>query len=485
MTATPGVFLPVPVVSIDGVDVAQGATVDGHLPGLVVVDGLEFDWGRDEVLEQAVPPTGTLQLFDPSGRWATSADLRGKAVTIGWTGNPGTGVIRRTIFRGRVGSPVQLARKVVTLPDGSKVAGALVTLPLVSILLDLANMRPTVAWPEETVEARRARIAAAVVDVVADVQVRDYWKTPNVQPVAAKDQVTYLQHLEELYDSTGADRMIYLPDTNVLTYLERRDFYTSRGLGRLWWETTTGPRAGNGVFVRATDSAGTALVGLDAAALEYDPSDGITQPERITRVELVHTSSPSMTSRTVTRLVTGQDEKRSGVRTLRFESQVTWDAYADTAASDLEDLVQKEAAVWRLEPLTYRTKPLGGFETAEHAELLLKGAEVSTLLFLQRSWLPAFGLRPLFGVMGGTIAYRSGGWQVTWTPAPITTTLPQHAISWSEIDDGSAGYEVQWWDDDHPHGMDASLTLDDLGYVARGLGASPAIGLDTGWDTLQ
>jgi hypothetical protein len=488
--ATTGSFRPVPVVTLDGVDVAQGVGVDGRLPGLVVVDGLEFTWGRDEVLDQPTPATGTLQLFDPSGTWATSSDLRNKLVTLDWTGQVvGEATPRRVVmFRGRVGSPVEVRRKVVQLDDGTRVAGALVSLSLRSVLLDLANTVPRAAWPEETVEERRVRLEAACAPVLAGVEVRDYWKAPKVVAVAAKDQVSLYQHLVDLYDSTGADRMNYLPDTNVVTFLERRDYYAARGLGRLWWETDPAhPRGGAGVYVRATGNS--ALYhGLDSAGLEYDPADGITQPERMTRVELVHPSATlSFADRVVTRVVTGVDERREGVRAVRMDSQLTWDNYADTAASDLEDMTQKEAASWQLEPLKLRTGPLGGFEEHRHAVVLLMGAEHATLFFLQRSWLPAFGLRPIVGVMGGTIAYRDRGWELELVPAPITTTPAQHALTWEEIDDGSAGYQVEWWDEDHPRGMHESLTLEDLGHVARGLGtdATTPIGPDTGWDRYQ
>jgi hypothetical protein len=486
--ATAGTFDPVPVVTLDGADVAAGVDSEGGVPaGLIVVDGLEFTWGREEVLEQPEAATARLQLFDPSGTWATSSDLRGKLVTLDWTGQVAGEPTprRRVMFRGRVGHPVKVVRKVVQLPDGNTIQGSLVTMPLVSILLDLANIRPSVAWPEETVEERRARIAAAAASVVSDVVVRDYWKPPKVVAVAAKDQVSLYQHLVDLYDSTGADRMNYQPDSNVVTFLERRDYYSSRGHGQLWWDQSTGARAGQGVYVRATGNSAVYL-GLDSAGLEYDPGEGITQPERLTRVELAHPSATtSFSTRVVTRLVTGQNEKQNGVRTVRLESKLTWDNYADTAASDLEDMTQKEAAQWRLEPLVLRTRPLGGFEHHDHAELFLKGSESHELLFLQRSWLPNFGLRPVVGVMGGTVTYRNQGWEVELVPAPITTTLPQHAITFEELDDGSAGYEVQWWDSDHPRGMHESLTFEDLGHVSRGMGAAPSIGPDTGWDTLQ
>lgn len=301
--------------------------------------------------------------------------------------------------------------------------------------------------------------------------------------VPFKDQVPYLEHLFQLYESTGADRMTYNPHENTVTNVIRRDPFSSRGLAKLWWDGNTAgaARSSQGVYARAA-------FGLDSAAFEYDPSDGITQPEKMTRVELAHPSTdPAFPNgRLVTRNVTGVNELRDGVRTVRLDSQLTWNSYADVAASDLEDMAQKEAAAWRLEPVTYHAGRVGGFESDEHARLILQGTEsAAEHVFLQRSWLPSFGLRPIVGFMGGTIAYRDGGWQASLVPAPITTTLPQHAITWEEIDDGTTTYEVQWHDGDHARGMHESLTFEDLGYVARGLGADPPYGPDLGWDTYQ
>lgn len=495
MTLNPGALDPLPVVTIDGKVIASGvaAAADAVPAELLVVDGLSVDWGRDEVIAQPDPATGRLQLFDPSGTWATSSDLRGKAVTLSWKVTTGGTTTQTVFFRGRVGSPVTVNRKTVQLADGRTIAGAVVDLPLVSVLVDLANIRPTAAWPEETVAARRTRISAAASAVVAGVTVRDYWLVPNMAPVAAKDQVSLWEHLVRLYDSTGADRLTYLPATNQVTYVVRRDYPTSRGHGRLWWDTT-GARANTGAYLRATGNT-VVYAHLAAGLTEY--GDGITQPARMTRVELVHPSGATgptggFPERTVTRTVTGANEGRDGVRTVRLESQLSWDNYADTAASDLEDYVQKEGGAWQLDPIRWSSKRAGGFDDLAQIQWLLSGAEAvdsapGFLVFLQGTWLPAFGLRPVFGIMGGTIGYRRGGWEVDLQIAPMTTASLQHPITFEEIDDGSATYELQWWDDDHPRGLHPSVTFEDLGYCARGLGtdATAVIGPDQGWDFRQ
>ncbi len=491
-----GRFRPTPLVNINGVRVAQGmpSSWDEDSTRRVVVDGVTITWGRSEVLDQPDPATGRLQLFDASGTWATTRDLRGQTVDLFWTGtDPATGTtVTRAFFRGRVGSPVRVSRKTVSTPAGGTIVGSLIDIPLVSILVDLANRTPSGAWPAETLGARRTRVeTAAAAALPGGLETRSYWHTPQVPPVAAEDQETVYEHLVALYDSSGADRFTYLPADRRTTYVARRDYWTARGLGQLWWNTpaeaASSSRAGKGVYARATGNT-TLYHYLDSAALEYPEDAGITSPDKITRVRLRHKdsgSTPAYAERVVELTVDGTDELRDGVRTVSVDSIVAWNAWADQAASDLEELSQKEAAEWRLEPMTWRTRKTDGFESYAQAAELLTGGETQTLFFLQRSYLPTYGVRPIFGVMGQTITYAELGWELELQVAPVSTTERQHPITWEEIDDGSAGLEVQWWDSDHPRGMHESLTYEDLTWVARGLGStSAAIGPDNGWDFL-
>lgn len=499
-------FHPVPVVTIGGVDVATGLgqtqvrpprppavpgqptpdpTNTGPLSAtLIVMDGTTVTWGREDVFEQPDPATGTLVLFDGSGSWGTSLDLRGQSVVLSWTGTPpeGGAPVREAYFRGRVGSPVRIVRHTVQLADGTLVDGSLITLPLVSILLDLANVVPAVDWPAETMEARRVRIAADAAAVLpGGITIRDFWKTPQVAPVAAAQQVSLLDHLVALYDSSGADRMSYLPNEQRVVNKERLDYPASRGPSRLWWDPPSAAaspvRAGRGIY--ATAGSGPDYY-LDSRDLLYDPGDGITQPARITRVQVTHPDAGNgYASRTTARTVAGTNEVRDGIRTASLESLVAWNPYADTAAGDLAELAGKEGAAWRLEPLRFSSAD-AGFHSVAQARALLRGAEIQQLLFLERSWLPRYGLRPVFGVLGGAITYAEGSWELELNVSPMTAAPRQHAITWEEIDDGSTSYQVEWWDDDNPRGMHESLTLEDLGFVSSGL-VGP-MGPDTGWD---
>jgi hypothetical protein len=65
----------------------------------------------------------------------------------------------------------------------------------------------------------------------------------------------------------------------------------------------------------------------------------------------------------------------------------------------------------------------------------------------------------------------------------VTTTLAQHPLAWDEVDDGTAGNTLRWYDDDQPDGMHESVTYEDLGHVGLGLGAT-TVPPNRGWDFL-
>lgn len=481
-----GGFQPVPVVTLGGVDIASGL-LGGQLPpgGLMVVDGVASTWGRDNIYDQPDPASGQLVLFDPSGTWAAQADRRGQALTLSWSGNvPGTGPTRSVYFRGRVGSPIRFRPKTVVI-DGQAIHGALVFIPLVSVLVDYANRAVVAAWPEEGVGARRARLQA-LWGSSATITTRAYWDQSNIAPVAIDDQVSLYQSVVDLFDSTGADRLTFLPASSSLTYVQRRDYTGARGHGILWWDAVGSgtARAGKGVYIRGIGN--TALYGyLDGGQLEVEDQGELRQREKITRVVLQHPNGgvAGYPRRTVTKLVSGTSEGVDAFRELRHESMLTFQNFADTSADDLAILVAREGSSWQLGGLHWSTRRSGGFDSAAQAAAMLTGGETQDILFLQRSQLPRIGVTPAYGVMGQTITYRDGGWELDFQLSPLAVGPLHHAITWEEIDDGSATYQVEWWDDDNPRGMHESLTYEDLGHVHRGMVPSSYVtGPSTGWD---
>lgn len=485
-------YRPVPVLTIAGRRVDAGLSAD---LSQVVLDGLTVQWGRSDVLAQPDPATGTVELFDATRTWATERDLVGQLVTLHWEGGgavPNYGSGSSVFFRGRV-SDVHVQRRTVLNPvTGETIHGSVVALSLTSILNDLANVTPTVDWPAETLGQRRQRVSIAAGNTLPyGVSTREYWWPPQVAPVAADAQVTLYEHVQALYDSSGADRLSYWPGEGMTIHVPRRDYWTFRGMAQLWWDVSgSDTRVGQGVYARAwqVQPSGAVYPGpgtyLDGRQLEYDPAEGLRRPaaSRITRVRVTHPDSGNGYQDAVSTLaIPGVDEVAVGVRTASLASLVAWNPWADLAASDLASFATEEGAAWQLEPVRWRVRD--GFETNFQANLLLFGGETPAHVFLQATWLPEYGVRPIFGVMGAEMAYRNEAWDLALNLAPIVTTLRQHAITWEEMDDGSAAYEVQWWDDDHPRGMHASLTYEDLGHVAAGLGPL-TVGPDEGWDAL-
>jgi hypothetical protein len=493
-TLSGGTYNPIPVASIGGLDIPGGP---GALAaGQIVLDGLAITWGRSAVLEQPEPATGLLRIFDTTKRWAIDNDLRGQKVTVRFTGTvQGGGTKTGVYFAGRVGgspkvSPLELVHPVTRQP----IRGSLVELPLQSLLVDLANRVPIVDWPSETMAARTARIQAEAVaaGVIDGMGIRSFWGPPLVPAVAAADQVSILEHIKNLYSSCGGDRYSYFPGLRSIAAVPRKDYPSQRGLAQLWWDpvgSVDAARAGQGAYIR---NLGVAPVGgataspdfIDGAAVEYEPADGIARPPRVTRVQVQHKDSgTSWSTRTIEMRVTGTDETVSGIRTARVDSLVSWNNYADVALSDLEFMVRREGSAWVPGPVTLHTGPAGGFESSTQVNGILYGAETDDIKFLARSWFADYGIRPIFGVMGSTITYRKNEWSVEMNLAPITSTQPQHPITFEEIDDGSAAYELQWWDDDHPHGLHESVTFEDMGFVSSGL-AVGTIPPNQGWDFL-
>lgn len=490
VTATPG-------LTVAGVSVDTGP--NSSLTDLVVLDGLAFTWGRQQVMDQPEPATASIALFDPSSSWAQSRDLIGQAVTLTYAGMKAGVQTVVPIFIGRI-TTAKLARKIVQKADGTQVIGQAVTLTASSILNDLANIVPAESWPAEALGARRARIEtyARNAGVLANVAIRGYWVTPAVAPIDINSQVSILEHLIGLYNSCGPDRFTFLPWESQAIQLERRDYGTWRTAACLHWNVAGEgtARDGKGAYIwsLAQPAYDNGLSGvnlyLDAQALEYDDTAGLSRDitTRLTRVLLTHPDgSNNNTETTIVQLVSAIDpavsESVIGIRSVAQSSITNNNSYAAQAASDLAYMADREAAGWRADPFTFRSSLNGGgFDYWDQLSQMLNGGETMSYWFLQRSWFAQVGIRPCFAIIGGTVTYTAGEWQQTCQIAPINTLpMPQHAIAWDEIDDGSATYQLQWWDDDNPRGLHESVTYEDIGFCGRGLNVNTAPP-DSGFD---
>lgn len=445
---------PVPVLALAGADVAAGPDPDGTWPGLMALDGAAVKWGRADVLAQPTPATATAALFDPSGTWAAAADLVGQPLTLRWTWAGES----RVYFRGRVAS-VTVTPHTARRPDGATVDGARVELAATSVLVDLANRRPTdptTAWPAETLAARRARIAAQLTGPVAAVATRPAWDTAPLAAVDPPGDAKMLEHLGQLLDNTGADRWTYDPDSQTVDWLGRRTFDPATAAHLARDSSRVGVYIAGPTAQRSPTDPTEPAVSIPASVVEYGAGATRDMASRITRVTLTYPG----TGQGFTVLTAGLDETQVGIRSLDVQTQHTDDTTALAAATDLSALVTGEASGWALEPMRWDTRKTGGFDTIAQARLLLAGTERTGVFWLSGSWLPALGITPLFGVMGGTITTRRGAWSVEWTVAPTATTAPVTGFAFDDLDPS-----IIWTDDDSPNGFHPSVTLDDLAMV--------------------
>lgn len=476
-------YAPAPRVTIDGATI----TGTGPLTGQIALDGVTCRWGRSQVTDQPELATAQVTLFDGTRRWATATDRIGQRIDLAHvTTMPGASIPGDpvTFFRGRI-SDVQLSQRTV-----GGVPGVLVRLVCTSLLADLANITPTVAWPAETVAARASRISAAAAPI--GVVARSSWGPAAVRAVAADQQKSLLDHVRDLYDSCGADRFSYSPSIGNVVPVSRRA-YAERGAARLWWSQQPSPtvgafpsaRDGQGAYVAPMPLGGFVNTYLDGDRLAYDPAQGVQRgmASRITRVRVNYTDTAGATQY-LELPIPGVDESVIGTRTAAVESLLTAAADVLTAALELRGVATGEAAAWRLQSVHISTGRLP-LEEYPQVQLLLSGNEENYTVFLQRTWLPLLGIRPLFGVMGATVTYAGGGWALDLELSPVITTLPQHPITWEEIDNGSTAYRIECWDTPgHPRGFHPSVTCEDLRYVAAGLGVT-TIPADNGSDEYQ
>jgi hypothetical protein len=436
---------PAPAVRLSGALVATGRTTGGAWPAApMALDGLTVKWGRSKALEQPTPATATVRLFDPSGVWAAGVDLIGAPLELSWSAAGET----RTYFTGRVGA-VEVSPHTATL-DNVRTQGALVSLSCTSLLADLGNRLPVgLTWPAETLAARRARIATLAAGPVSSITTRAAW---DAAPLADLDPSTTsaLDLLKGLFDACGADRYSYDPHTKAVSYLARRTFPDPTPLARLTKDSTR-----VGVYLAAPGGA------VDGHYVGYAGGAGKDLASRLTRVVLSYVTGTTRAQVVVP--LSGIDESAVGVRAATVATAHTDVTQATAAANDLAALAAGEASGWSLDAMTWKTGARG-FDSLAQARRLIGGTETADVYFLGRTWLPRLGIRPVFGVMGGSIGYAHGSWSVAWNNAPIAVTgTPPAALTFDDLDP-----TLVWDDDPNPLRLHESVTYEDFAFVYSG-----------------
>jgi hypothetical protein len=477
---------PVLRLSINGVDLPGTIPAGGPAAGPFAVGEASVDWGRRDLLAHPDPATGTLQVFDASNRWALEQDIVGAPVvlryagtlTMALTGDPIT--VDTAFFRGRVGEGVKTRRHVLTW-GGQQYDGTLVTLPLRSILVDLANITPTGAWPAETLDARRSRIAGLISRLVpGGLVLRDTGNIGNafaasnvlaggVAAVAATAQTNLLAHIQALFDVYGGDSYGYQPQSQSIGPVPRR-VHTGRAAAQLVSRAASPGHRHAGAYIRPVAVAGSGATYFDATELVYDDTRELIAPSKVTRVQVTVPGGA-----VIERLVPGADEQTTTARVATLTTIATDASVQAAAADELLSLVTREAADWSLGSIGWDSE-LGEELNDVQLTLMIGGYELPTRAFLQGSFLPAYGLRPIVGVIGGTIRHSSGRWSAEARAAPIATTDLLHPIFWGEL-----GLGVTWQDGEAGGGLDQTVTWGDLRHVGMGLGATSS-GPNYGWD---
>jgi hypothetical protein len=451
---------------------ATPVTAAGTTALLLAVDSLRITWGRSSVTEIPQAATAQVTVLDRSPRGAALAartDLIGQGVYLTWAGSDGSGGRN---FVGRI-TDVQ-ARP---MPGGAG-AGFLVALAASSTELDLGNIAVPdgTTWPAETMGARASRVRGMLPGggLAGGLVLPDrYALGMQSAAVPGADLDTYnaaavdvsgktvAELVRTLYASWSPLPVQYDPDHDGLTFCPRRRYAYGT------WGWTASARAvtdpGHGGRWVPASLAG---LHLDGGLLGY--SGPLTQQldNRLTRVEVGYTTGG--VAATAAQSVTDVSEQFIGRRTWQVDSWHADAAPAAQLAGLYADVATREARAPRLGNLSWSSdrEPL---PDAAHARALLAGYDTGAAVFVGRSWLPQLAACPLLGLIGGTITYTAGAWQVDLSTSPVVIDPAPNA--WAPITPAACAPTVRARD------LDPSLTFGDAAYLDVGVGYTTATGL--------
>lgn len=430
---------PDPYASIAGVTASTHAGAD-----VVFTDAYKITWGRAGVLDKPTPATASVRLLDssPGATLARRTDLIGTDLELGYYKVTGDTYGPSRSFRGKI-TDVVVERRAA--------GGYYVSLAASSREVEAANyLAPAgVSWPAETFTARLNRITAllptsffssrgpnnvvtaggVVLPTRADFGLTDAsvpdpsldFGTYNVGP-ATPGGTDALTLLSQLFASTSPLPMVYDPGGNQMTFAGRRRFGYQQTAGTVLTSHLTASTARGGLYVVS------AWNGYDLDGHDVDSPGQLEQPidSRLTRVEATYlNSAAAYASATVTAATADAAlEATIGRRTLSVASIHADTLHAQQLANMYRDVAAAEARAPRLAPLSYRTAVNGGFTTTAQRDALLNGAETTAAYFLARSFLPDLGVRPIFGIVGGSTSYGGGDYSLTLNPAAVTVDTP-------------------------------------------------------------
>lgn len=456
----------VPYLTVAGLSIAAGPdVVPGMAAGLVAIDKLRLTWGRSTLLDQPTPATLALSVLDTSsaGTLARRADLKGQPVEVGYTSSTGTAA---AMFRGRV-------TDVVVRPRTAGRPGYLVTLACSSKEVDAANYTAPegASWPAESMAARLARIVALMPDGLfaggitmpdrASVGLTDV-ADPSLDfpdyPAAAADVggQDALSLLRGLWRSLFPVPLLYDPASDGLLFIRSRQhsFDGTAGGSIVGQLVPDADRGGRYVLKPYTYLS----LFLDSADVPVAPLSQRLE-QALTRVEVKYDAAGQ--AATAASLVNGTSEAATGRRTLSVDSILADAGLAQQLAGQWARVAAQVAQPALQDPLTYRPGA-AGFADDTAAAVLLAGRERPAELYLGRAWVTELGSRPLYGVIGGTITYAGGEWELQLQPAPVVVDGPAAA----SIHNGTAAANRTILVRD----IDRSVSVGDMRYAHIGAG---------------
>lgn len=410
---------PIPEVEVDGQLLAFGLRPDGtSVPGKVgaLLDELSATWGRTSMLEHHDAQTAKFRVIVDAagGPYWTNTYWIGRPVLMRYRFPTGTGEIVRVFFRGRISELLVEPRD--RHPGTRRHRGMVVSFTATGQLTDLGNrVTATEEWPDESGGARLDRLRALASPTVAGIDYREYW---SGAPVAARrvDRTSVLALLQSMFDTAGADRMGYDPDTNTVQIVRRRAIGpgpVGRRARAMLYDEEPGFRSG--VAPRVIGTPSYVHPPLDGRWIESDGHLSAAIEGRVTRIAFSYQSGGQAASGVI---YDPNAEADRGMVAASVSTELRNYDWSLQCARDWLDMLWREGAKLQPPPLTYRADLAGGFPSTAHVRLLIGGAEVGSdsqgsgsASFLMGSPWSRLGVAPIVGVIGGTIRYSSAGWR--------------------------------------------------------------------------
>lgn len=460
---------PVPQVVFiytDGTEQVYAADLSASVATL---DDLAVTWGRTSYTAHHDAQTArfSIVLHDPTYTTFSTFDWRGYRVQLRWSWtDPTTGPTTRTFFRGRVAEVAMRPRAPHPATGASR--GAVFEFSCTGQLTQLGNRKTgTEQWPDESGQARLDRIVALAGTAVAGISMRSYWAGA---PFAARrvDKTDALSLLHAQYDTSGGDRMTYDPHTNLVSWVARRAVAQMVAGARKRVALYADLEHGQGIAPRVVQP-GVKYPMLDSREIESEGELSNSIESRITRVDYSWQEAGATATGTTYDPAAEADR---GVTALSLSTELRQQNFAKQAGGDWLDSLWREGSKYRPPPMTYRADRFGGFPSLAHALLLIGATEqvgdgnqgsASMCYVAGTRWAP-LGHAPTFGVIGGTIRYRRGGWLPTFYLQPTwhDDLTEQRPVRCSELTtlDGSTPYRFTWAE------LSPAVTWADLRHIA-------------------